>query len=68
MNQQQGREAKIVGRRYLFHAPGITYAVTTIVLILGAINGQNNFLFALFGLATGGLVISGFFSCATARS
>lgn len=51
-----------MGRRYLFHAPGITYAVTTIVLILGAINGQNNFLFALFGLATGGLVISGFLS------
>jgi uncharacterized protein (DUF58 family) len=62
MNQQQGREARIIGRRYLFHAPGITYAVTTIVLILGAINGQNNFLFALFGLATGGLVISGFLS------
>ncbi|MCX5691989.1 MAG: DUF58 domain-containing protein [Planctomycetota bacterium] len=62
MNQQQGREAKIIGRRYLFHAPGITYAVTTIVLILGAINGQNNFLFALFGLATGGLVISGILS------
>ena len=62
MRHELGQEARIVGRRYLFHAPGITYAVTTIVLILGAINGQNNFLFALFGLATGGLVISGILS------
>jgi uncharacterized protein (DUF58 family) len=56
------RPAKLIARRYLFHAPGVTYAVTTVVLILGAINGQNNLLFAMFGLAVGGLIISGFLS------
>ena len=62
MNGQHARVAKITGRRYLFHAPGITYAVTSMVLILGAINGQNNLLFAIFGLAVGGLIISGLIS------
>jgi uncharacterized protein (DUF58 family) len=56
------RAARIVGRRYLLHGPGFTYCITTVVLILGAINGQNNLLFAIFGLAAGGLVISGILS------
>lgn len=54
--------ARIVGRRYLLHGPGFTYCITTVVLILGAINGQNNLLFAIFGLAAGGLIISGILS------
>ena len=56
------RTARIVGRRYLLHGPGFTYCITTVVLILGAINGQNNLLFAIFGLAAGGLIISGILS------
>ena len=56
------RDARIVGRRYLLHGPGFTYCITTVVLILGAINGQNNLLFAIFGLAAGGLIISGILS------
>lgn len=51
-----------MARRYLFHSPGITYAVTTVVLVLGAINGQNNLLFIIFGLAVGGLIVSGVLS------
>lgn len=46
----------------MFHPPGFTYVVTTLVLVLGAINGQNNLLFMLFGLAVGGLLISGVLS------
>lgn len=46
----------------MLHGPGFTYCVTTVVLILGAINGQNNLLFAIFGLAAGGLIISGVLS------
>lgn len=52
----------LTARRYLFHAPGVTYAVTTVVLVLGAINGQNNLLFIIFGLAVGGLIVSGVLS------
>jgi uncharacterized protein (DUF58 family) len=46
----------------MFHPPGFTYVVTMLVLVLGAINGQNNLLFMLFGLAVGGLLISGVLS------
>lgn len=51
-----------VGRRYHAHFPGVVYVVTTLVLVLGALNGQNNLLFALFGLAVGGLIVSGILS------
>lgn len=36
--------------------------VTTMVMILGAINGQNNLLFWLFGLGVAGLLVSGILS------
>jgi uncharacterized protein (DUF58 family) len=52
----------VLGRRYHFHSPGVAYAVTTMVLVLGAINGQNNLLFWLFGLGVGGLIVSGLVS------
>lgn len=52
----------VVSRLYHFSLAGIAYAATTCVLLIGAINGQNNLLFALFGLAVGGLVISGILS------
>lgn len=51
-----------VGRRYHAHLPGGVYVLTTVVLVIGALNGQNNLLFALFGLAVGGLVVSGLLS------
>ena len=59
-----GSEAQstIARRRYHLHTPGVTYALTTCVLIFGAINGQNNLLFLIFGLAVGGLLVSGVIS------
>jgi len=39
--------------------PGLLFIVVTLFLALGAINGQNNLLFWLFGFAIGSLVISG---------
>ena len=56
------RASVVLARRYHFHMPGITYAATTCVLVLGALNGQNNLLFWLFGLAVAGLIISGVLS------
>ncbi len=50
---------KVIARRYHLHFPGMVYSITTIILVLGAINGQNNLLFWLFGLAVGGLIVSG---------
>src|SRR5207247_862141 len=50
---------------YHFHAPGLLYAVVTFVLVLGAVNSQNNLLFWLFGLAVAGLIISGILSGAS---
>ncbi len=54
--------AALVGRRYHFHSGGIGYAVTTVVLVIGAVNSQNNLLFWLFGLGVAGLIVSGFMS------
>lgn len=56
------RSARRVGRRYHAHFPGVVYVVTTVVLVLGALNGQNNLLFAIFGLAVGALIVSGLLS------
>lgn len=52
----------VVGRRYHFHSSGLVYVITTGVLVLGAINGQNNLLFWCFGAAVAGLVLSGIIS------
>lgn len=54
--------ARVFTRRYHLHAPGIVYTGITILLVLGAINGQNNLLFWAFGLAVAGMVISGLLS------
>lgn len=45
--------------------PGVVYVVTTMIIVVGAVNGQNNLLFWLFGLAVGGLVVSGIISGAS---
>lgn len=55
-------ELRVVSRRYHFHGPLLLYLITTVVLVFGAINGQNNLLFWLFGLAVGGLIVSGVMS------
>jgi uncharacterized protein (DUF58 family) len=52
----------VATRRYHFHGPLLLYLITTVVLVFGAINGQNNLLFWLFGLAVGGLIVSGVLS------
>ncbi|MDX2132599.1 MAG: DUF58 domain-containing protein [Planctomycetota bacterium] len=54
--------ARVVRRRYHFHIPGVAYAATVIVIVLGAVNGQNNLLFWLFGLGVAGLLMSGVLS------
>lgn len=52
----------VIARRYHFGAGGIAYAVTTLVLIIGAVNGQNNLLFVVFGAAVAGMLLSGIIS------
>ncbi|MCB9846777.1 MAG: DUF58 domain-containing protein [Phycisphaeraceae bacterium] len=52
----------ILRRRYHVHPPGIVYCIITTLLGLGALNSQNNLLFGAFGLALGGLLISGIVS------
>ena len=52
-------------RRYHFHAPGLLYIGVTFFLAVGAINSQNNLLFAALGLAIGGLLVSGIISGAS---
>lgn len=54
--------AQVVQRRYHLHFPGVAYAGTLLVIVLGAINGQNNLLFWLFGLGVAGLLLSGIVS------
>jgi len=53
---------RVVGRRYHFNVGGGIYVFTTLLLMTGAINSQNNLLFLAFGLALGGLFVSGVMS------
>lgn len=53
---------RVIHRRYHFSPAGAAYVVTTMVMILGAFNGQNNLLFWLFGLGVAGLLVSGILS------
>lgn len=45
--------------RLVAHFPAVVFILTTLLLPVGAINGQNNLLFWMFGLAIATLVISG---------
>jgi len=49
-------------RRYDLHPPGLLFVVITVFLAVGAINSQNNLLFAAFGLSLSGLLVSGIIS------
>jgi len=46
-------------RRYHIHVPGFVYVGVVLFLAIGAINSQNNLLFAALGLGIGGLLVSG---------
>lgn len=47
--------------RLVPHLPAVVFIVTTLLLPVGAINGQNNLLFWMFGLAIAALLGSGIF-------
>lgn len=64
-NSDHSPLALVVARRYHMHFPGLVYLFITVVLLLGAIRSQNNLLFWLFGLAVGGLIVSGVLSAAS---
>ncbi|MFI4897179.1 MAG: DUF58 domain-containing protein [Phycisphaerales bacterium JB059] len=48
-----------VSRRYEIRPGGLLYIAITLFIAIGAINSQNNLLFWLFGMAVGGIVVSG---------
>lgn len=54
--------AKVINRRYHLTIASLAYVATTCVLVVGAVNGQNNLLFWIFGIAVSGLAISGLVS------
>jgi uncharacterized protein (DUF58 family) len=49
-------------RRYHAHTPGLLFVGTTVLVLLGALNSGNNLLYWIFGLAIGGVIVSGFLS------
>jgi len=51
--------SRVIARRYQLHLPGFVYVLLTALLVLGAVNSQNNLLFAIFGLAVAGIIVSG---------
>lgn len=61
----RGRDDPAPIRRYHFHMPGVMYVAVTLFIAVGAINGQNNLLFAGLGLSIGGLLASGVISGAS---
>ncbi len=54
--------AKVINRRYHVTIASLAFVATTCVLVIGAVNGQNNLLFWIFGIAVSGLTISGLIS------
>jgi len=51
-----------IERRYEPSWATVVFVVTTVFLAIGAINSQNNLLFWAFGIAVGGLLVSGIVS------
>lgn len=49
-------------RRYLPHLGFFIYCAITLLVAIGAFQGQNNLLFWLFGLSLGLMIVSGFIS------
>ncbi|MBL8761401.1 MAG: DUF58 domain-containing protein [Phycisphaerae bacterium] len=54
-----------IRRSYRPTLTGALYVLTSLLLAIGAINGQNNLLFWAFGLAVSGLLVSGVLSGAS---
>lgn len=52
-------------RRYHLSTAGIMYVGVCLFLLLGAVNSQNNLLFAALGLGLAGLIVSGIVSGST---
>lgn len=57
--------ARPIRRSYRPTLTGALYVLTSLLLAIGAINGQNNLLFWAFGLAVSGLLVSGVISGAS---
>lgn len=57
--------ARPTRRSYRPTLTGALYVLTSLLLAIGAINGQNNLLFWAFGLAVAGLLVSGVISGAS---
>jgi uncharacterized protein (DUF58 family) len=62
MTKSPAGKRKKMTRQYHFAVGGVLYVAVTTLLMLGALNSQNNLLFAAMGVSIGGLVISGFLS------
>ncbi len=62
MTKKPARKRTKITRQYHFAVGGVHYVAVTTLLMLGALNSQNNLLFAAMGVSIGGLVISGFLS------
>lgn len=58
----QTDRSRVIARRYQLHLPGFVYVLLTALLVLGAVNSQNNLLFAIFGVAVAGIIVSGIVS------
>lgn len=62
MTQTNPNKQKKITRQYHFAFGGVLYVAVTTLLMLGALNSQNNLLFAAMGVSIGGLVVSGILS------
>ena len=62
MTQTNPNTQKKITRQYHFAFGGVLYVAVTTLLMLGALNSQNNLLFAAMGVSIGGLVVSGILS------
>lgn len=59
---KSARKQRKITRQYHFAFAGVLYVAVTTLLMLGALNSQNNLLFAAMGVSIGGLVVSGILS------
>ncbi len=49
-------------RRYHLYTPGLLFVGATVLVLLGALNSENNLLYWLFGVAIGVVIVSGVLS------
>lgn len=58
----RGRWAEPAARRFGLRLAGVLYIGVTMLLVIAAVNSQNNLLFIAFGLGIAGLLLSGVIS------